>query len=100
MNCHHNNQICIKLIQNRVSASEGSSGTKSKVLKVRNPPEQAASVILVQDTQGIFGTHGPSVTHICINASEDTNSSPSVEGGPYPWYGHLVRNRNKTAPTH
>ena len=42
--------------------------------------------------QDVFRTHGPSVTHICINASEDTNSSPSVEGGPYPWYGHLVRN--------
>ena len=76
-----------------------------------------------RDTPGIFGTHGPSVSHICINARM-TPSNPLLQSsGPLPgmviWSGtghldirtsgHLlpagtghqnVRWSTKTAPTH
>ena len=45
---------------------------------VRNPLDQAASVILIQATPGWFSGHMAHLgSHICINANDDTHSSSS-----------------------
>ena len=56
-------------------------------LQVRNPLDQAASVILVQDTPGWmdFGTHGiSSGSHICINARMTPANPLLSSNGPLP----------------
>ena len=79
----------------RSTASMGPSGTTSRSSSGQEspPPDQAASVILVQDTQArLWDTWTHLGSHICINAFD---SIFLQSNGPKPWYGHLVGNRNR-----
>ena len=82
MICHHNQQ-CINTI--KVSASMGSSGTTS--WSSRSEISQNKHLVLSWSRipQDVFGTHGPSVSHICINAKM-TPSDPLLQSSPMALY--------------
>ena len=82
--CHHNKLDTLKTMYHQGLCIHGLQWHHVLVFKVRSPPEQAASVILVQATPRIFKTHGPSVSHICINARM-TPANPLLQSsGPNP----------------